>query len=94
MTEQYVAKVEDLIKKVVSPEDFKMVVSNIGIVPDFSALYTTNAGPYTATVQVQLKDDHKVSSFDYMEPRARAKSPRAIRTFAPSSPAARWWTPS
>ena len=66
LTEQYVAKVEDLIKKVVSPEDFKMVVSNIGIVPDFSALYTTNAGPYTATVQVQLKEDHKVSSFDYM----------------------------
>src|SRR6202034_2900160 len=67
MTDQYVAKVEDLIKHTISPHDLKMVVSNIGVVPDFSALYTTNAGPYTATVQVALSDDHRVSSFDYMD---------------------------
>ena len=42
------------------------MVSNIGVVPDFSSLYTTNAGPYTATVQVQLQDEHRRSSFDYM----------------------------
>ena len=60
------AKVENLIRKVVDPHDFKLVVSNIGVVPDFSALYTTNAGPYTGTVQVQLQDDHWRSSFDYM----------------------------
>src|SRR3974377_426308 len=52
--------------RVVSPGDFKMGVSNIGIMPDFSALYTTNAGPYTATVQVELNDSHRVSSFEYM----------------------------
>jgi HAE1 family hydrophobic/amphiphilic exporter-1 len=71
-TEQAVGKVEDLIKQVVSKEDFKMVVSNIGVVPDFSALYTTNAGPYTATIQVALNDDHKAGSFEYME-RVRAE---------------------
>src|SRR5665213_922957 len=53
-TEEYVGKVENLIKHEVDPADFKMIVSNIGIVPDFSALYTTNAGPYTATIQVEL----------------------------------------
>ncbi len=58
MTNDYVAKVEDLIRHVVSQHDMKMIVSNIGVVPDFSALYTTNAGPYTATVQVALQDDH------------------------------------
>ncbi len=67
VTEQYVAKVEDLIRKVVDPRDYKLVVSNIGVVPDFSALYTTNAGEYTATVQVQLQDDHRQSSFVYMQ---------------------------
>ncbi|MBZ5677571.1 MAG: efflux RND transporter permease subunit [Acidobacteriia bacterium] len=67
VTEDYVAKVEDLIKQVVDPTDFNMVVSNIGIVPDFSALYSSNAGPYTATVQVELKESHKISSFDYMD---------------------------
>ena len=66
VTNEYVAKVENLIRKVVDPHDFKLVVSNIGVVPDFSSLYTTNAGPYTATVQVQLQDDHRHSSFDYM----------------------------
>ncbi len=67
ITEQYVAQVEDLIRRVVPPRDFRMVVSNIGVVPDFSALYTTNAGPYTATIQVALADAHAESSFTYME---------------------------
>jgi HAE1 family hydrophobic/amphiphilic exporter-1 len=83
LTEQYVQKVEDLIKRVVDPADFRMVVSNIGIVPDFSALYTSNTGPYTATVQVQLKEGHKTSSFDYMERVKREISANFpnIRTF-------------
>ncbi len=67
MTEQYVSKVEDLIRSQVGKHDLKMVVSNIGVVPDFSSLYTTNAGAYTATIQVQLNDDHSRSSFDYMD---------------------------
>ena len=67
VTEQYVAKVEDLIRHIVDPSDFHMVVSNIGIVPDFSALYTTNAGPYTATIQVALKEPHTTGSFEYMD---------------------------
>jgi multidrug efflux pump subunit AcrB len=67
LTDQYVAKVEDLIRHEVSPGDIDMIVSNIGVVPDFSALYTTNAGPYTAVIQVALKDSHKVGSFEYMD---------------------------
>ena len=66
VTEQYVKKVEDLIHQVVSPHDFKMVVSNIGVVNDFTALYTDNAGEYTSTVQVALNDDHDTSSFEYI----------------------------
>jgi HAE1 family hydrophobic/amphiphilic exporter-1 len=65
-TNDYVAKVETLVRKVVAPSDFKMVVSNIGIVPDFSALYTSNAGPYTATIQVELTENHKTGSFEYI----------------------------
>ncbi|HEV2172085.1 MAG TPA: efflux RND transporter permease subunit, partial [Nitrospira sp.] len=67
VTEQYVAKVEDLIRHTIDAKDLKMVVSNIGVVPDFSSLYTTNAGPYTATIQVALHDDHSKSSFWYMD---------------------------
>ncbi|MGB9198475.1 MAG: efflux RND transporter permease subunit [Terriglobales bacterium] len=71
-TEQYVAKVEDLIRHEIEPKDLKMIVSNIGVVPDFSALYTTNAGSYTATVQVALNEPHRISSFEYMD-RVREK---------------------
>jgi hydrophobic/amphiphilic exporter-1 (mainly G- bacteria), HAE1 family len=67
LTNDYVEKVEGLIRHDVDPKDLKMVVSNIGVVPDFSSLYTTNAGPYTATVQVALNADHRVSSFAYMD---------------------------
>src|SRR5579862_6413758 len=83
VTDQYVAKVEDLIRQEVAPNDFKRVVSNIGVVPDFSALYTTNAGPYTATVQVQLSDSHKLSSFEYMNrvQQRMAKDFPDVRTF-------------
>jgi hydrophobic/amphiphilic exporter-1 (mainly G- bacteria), HAE1 family len=83
LTDQYIAKTENLIRKVVGPQDLRMIVSNIGVVPDFSALYTTNAGPYTATVQVQLKEPHKLSSFEYMD-RVRAAMAAQypeIRTF-------------
>jgi HAE1 family hydrophobic/amphiphilic exporter-1 len=83
VTEQYVAKVENLIRQTVDPKDFKLVVSNIGVNPDFSALYTTNAGEYTATVQVQLQDDHRRSSFDYMREvqDELSKQDPEIRTF-------------
>jgi len=67
VTNQYVAQMEDIIRHTVDPHDFKMVVSNIGVVNDFSSLYTTNAGQYTATIQTQLTDDHKVESRAYMD---------------------------
>ena len=83
MTDQYVAKTEDLIKRTIDPKDLKMVVSNIGVVPDFSALYTTNAGPYTATIQVALNEPHRLSSFEYMDKVRNAMNEQypQIRTF-------------
>ncbi len=67
VTDQYVAKVEDLIRSSIEAKDLRRIVSNIGVVPDFSALYTTNSGSYTATVQVQLSESHHLSSFEYMD---------------------------
>src|SRR5207245_5554009 len=51
VTEEEVAKVENLVRQVVAPEDLGMVVSNIGATPDFSAIYTTNSAVHTAFVQ-------------------------------------------
>jgi multidrug efflux pump subunit AcrB len=82
LTEDYVAKVENVIRQTAG-HDLKMVVSNIGVVPDFSALYTNNAGPYTATVQAALNDDHTVSTFEYMDrvQNAIAQQFPEVRTF-------------
>jgi multidrug efflux pump subunit AcrB len=83
VTEQYVARVEDLIRHSIDAKDLKMVVSNLGVVPDFSSLYTTNAGPYTATIQVALQDGHRQSSFAYMDEvqKEMAKQFPDVRTF-------------
>ena len=67
VTNEYVARIEDMIRKVVEPKDLKMVLSNIGVVNDISSLYTTNMGQYTATIQVALNDEHKVGSLEYMD---------------------------
>ncbi len=67
VTDQYVARMEDDIRNVVWSADMNMIVSNIGITPDLSAIYTSNSGMHTAFIQVSLKEDHKTSSFVYMQ---------------------------
>ncbi len=67
VTDQYVARMEQEIRNVVSPSDMNMIVSNIGVTPDLSAIYTSNSGMHTAFIQVSLKEDHKTSSFVYMQ---------------------------
>ena len=67
LTEAYVKKVEDIIRQVVRPADLNTVVSNIGVTPDLSSLTTPNAAMHTAFIEVGLKEDHKVSSFLYMD---------------------------
>jgi multidrug efflux pump subunit AcrB len=52
---------------VVRPKDLDMIVSNIGVYPDLSAIYTTNASMDTAFVQVSLKEHHSIGSYEYMQ---------------------------
>ena len=66
LTENYIKQVEEIVRQVVKPEDLSTVVSNVGVTPDLSALFTQNSGMHTAIVQVGLKEDHGVSSFIYM----------------------------
>ncbi|MBV9888465.1 MAG: efflux RND transporter permease subunit, partial [Acidobacteria bacterium] len=72
VTDKLIAQVEDDVRKVVKPEDLGMIVSNIGITPDLSAIYTTNSAMHTAFVQVSLKEEHSIGSYEYMD-RVRRK---------------------
>jgi multidrug efflux pump subunit AcrB len=66
VSNDYIAKVEDIIRSVVPAKDLDMIVSNIGVYPDLSAIYTTNASMDTAFVQTSLKEGHSVGSYEYM----------------------------
>ncbi len=67
MNNQLVARAEEIIRQTVAPKDLQLIVSNIGVIPGFSSIYTSNSGPHTATIQVALNDGHKTSSFVYMD---------------------------
>jgi multidrug efflux pump subunit AcrB len=66
VTETEVAKVEALIRKIVPTEDLGVILSNIGVTPGFSSIYTSNSAAHTAFLQVSLKDGHKIDSYEYM----------------------------
>lgn len=72
LTNEYVARMEQDIRGIVTPHDMNIIVSNIGITPDLSAIYTSNSGMNTAFIQVSLKEDHKIGSYVYMD-RVRRK---------------------
>ena len=58
LTEKYISQVEQIVRAGRPPADLETVVSNIGVMPDLSALFTPNAAMHTAFVQVGLKADH------------------------------------
>ena len=66
------SRVEALIRSIVSKDDLGIIVSNIGVAPGFSSMYTSNSAQHTAFVQVSLKEGHKVGSYEYMN-RVRAR---------------------
>jgi multidrug efflux pump subunit AcrB len=67
VSDDYIEKVEDIVRGVIKPADMGMIVSNIGVYPDLSAIYTTNASMDTAFVQVSLKEHHSIGSYEYMQ---------------------------
>jgi multidrug efflux pump subunit AcrB len=74
---QYIAKVENIIRGEVRPKDLGMIVSNIGVYPDLSSIFTSNASMDTAFVQTSLKEDHSIGSYEYMR-RVRARLSREM----------------
>ena len=67
LTEREVAHFEELIRSVIPPSELGIIVSNIGVTPDFSALYTSNSAQHTGFVLVNLTEGHRVGTFEYMD---------------------------
>jgi HAE1 family hydrophobic/amphiphilic exporter-1 len=66
LTEKDVKEVEDIVRQEVPANELGIIVSNIGLTPDFSAIYTPNSAPDNAFIQVSLKENHKIGSYEYM----------------------------
>jgi len=64
-TESAIARAEQLVRNVIAPEDLQMIISNIGVLYDWPAAYTPNAGSGDAFLEVQLKPEHRHSSEQY-----------------------------
>jgi multidrug efflux pump subunit AcrB len=66
-TEQEVNRLEALIRSVVPKHDLGLIVSNMGVDPGFSALFSPNSAMHTGFTQVALTNDHSASSFYYID---------------------------
>lgn len=66
-TEDETARLEAIVRKIVSKHDIGIIVSNIGIDPGFSALFSSNSAMHTGFMQVALQPDHETSSFKYID---------------------------
>jgi multidrug efflux pump subunit AcrB len=66
-TNEEAAKLEGLIRNVVSKHDMGMIVTNLGLDPGFSALYSQNSAMHTGFMQVALSPDHTTGSFTYID---------------------------
>lgn len=79
-TETDIAKLEALVRRIIPKDELQMIVSNIGVDPGFSAIYTSNAAMHTAYVQVALKNGHRTASHEYMA-RVKAAMERELPQF-------------
>ncbi len=65
VTEKRIADVEQLVRDKVQ-DDLQLIVSELGVTPDWSAAYTQNSGPMDAIVRVQLSEKRGRSSQEYV----------------------------
>ena len=81
LTNDYIARVEDDIREVIDKDDLAMIVSNIGVNADLSAIYTTNSAMHTAFVQVQLHEGAQDQQLRLHGPRPAKAGQRSAGAF-------------
>jgi multidrug efflux pump subunit AcrB len=63
--ERRVIEMEEFIQEQVPEAERRMIVSEIGLNPDWSSAYTANAGQQDAVIRVQLTDERRFTSQEY-----------------------------
>jgi len=67
VTNERIAKVEDFINQQIPAKDRKLIMSEIGVTPDWSSAYTQNAGKMDSIVRVQLTEERSKGSYEYSD---------------------------
>ena len=83
LTEKLAERLEQSIREVIPHDELSTVVSNIGLAPGFSSIYSSNAASDSGFVMVALAPDHRVSTWNYVA-KLKQLLPRRIpeiRTF-------------
>jgi len=66
LTEQFAERLENTIRAVIPASELSTVVSNLGLAPGFSSIFSSNAASDSGFVMVALNPDHRVSTWDYV----------------------------
>jgi hydrophobic/amphiphilic exporter-1 (mainly G- bacteria), HAE1 family len=60
-------EIEAVIRRIIPASDLDMVVSNIGLAPSISAIYSPNSSQETGFIEVELKPDHSRPTRYYVD---------------------------
>ena len=75
LSEELASQVESAVREVIPADEINTIVSNTGVLYDWPAAYTPNAGPMDSFLNVQLSEGHATSAQEYAR-RLRAKLPK------------------
>jgi multidrug efflux pump subunit AcrB len=67
LTEAMTARMEKAVRQVIPPQELSTIVSNIGLAPGFSAIFSSNAASDSGFMMVALKTSHRTSTFTYID---------------------------
>ncbi len=66
-TERFTERIENVIRQVIPADELSTIVSNIGLSPGFSSIYSSNASSDSGFMMVALNAGHRVSTFKYID---------------------------
>jgi len=66
LSEDLASQVEAAVRDVISAKEINTIVTNTGVLYDWPAAYTPNAGPMDSFLNVQLSEDHHTSAQEYV----------------------------
>ncbi len=66
LSEDLASRVEAVVREIMPASELNTIVTNTGVLYDWPAAYTPNAGPMDTFLNVQLTEDHRTSAQDYV----------------------------